>query len=403
MRLPTIAELPYTKTPRPALKLAHKLVPVRHTQARLRWRHVLEPDLDLGAYRFRAVVDWIRVRVAFARGTQRQHLQTILRPFLNQTCKIDAADMGPGDVFTRCAITIQEPTSLARVVKAQQALVAAYGEVEPAQITGIEISIDAYPKTGSQAARALLLGAMQRTIWTDRDIWTNPNSRPRSVFGSSERSVYKISPGPEHDLKGEKRILPQQHRAPALDATMVLGAQDDAIMIRVMDKLLDRQHPDGSRDVLEEDQRRVRIEVMIQGAELPAIGLTGMDSLQRFRFITLQKRYFQFRLPTFDVRIPVTRGSDLVRHWSEARKAEIYLRGGVTALMSRDKGWENKLGRFRKKVRSTLIAMGKATTKRAVERRAPAFVSYEDLNRKVVDALQTLEKREQTAWNRFSV
>ena len=336
MTLPTIAELPYAKSHTPALKLAHRLVPVRNTQARLRGRHMLVPVLDLSAYRFRAVVDWIRVRVAFARGTQRQHLQAILRPIFNQTCKVDAADMGRGDVFTRCEITIQEPTSLARVVEAHRALVAAYCEIEAAQVTSIEISIDAYPKTPSDDARALLLGAMQRTIWTDRDIWSQPDSRPRAVFGKGEGEVFKLSPGPEHDQKGEKRILPELHRASALDATMVLGAKDDPVMIRVMDKLLDRQHPDGSRDVLGKDQMRVRIEAMIQGSELAAIGLTDMASLRRLRFIALQKRYFQFRLPTFDVRIPVTRSSDVIRHWSEARKAEIYLRGGVTALMSRD-------------------------------------------------------------------
>ena len=401
MILPTIATLPFAKTASPPLNLVHKLVPVRNTQARLRGRHALVPDLDLAAYRFRAVIDWIAFQMSFSRGVQVQQVQPILLRVFGRNGKIKREDPGPGDVFMRCTITMQEPQSLAWVVEAHQALVEAFGEIEPARITGIEISIDAYPKSPSDVARAPLLGAMQRTIWTDRDIWSNPNSRPRSVFGNNEKSVYKLSPGPEHDLKGEKRVAPEQHKAPALDATMFLGAKDDSVMIRVMDKVIDEQKYDGTHRVLSDDEKRARTEAALTGKELAAIGLTDIASLRRFRFVNLQKRYFQFKLPTFDVRILVTRGYDAARHFNEARKAEIYLLGGMTALMSRDQGWENKRRRFQKKMKSTLIAMGKTTTKRTVERRAPAFLSYEELNRRVVLAPQHLDKRAQTEWKRL--
>lgn len=142
MTLPTTAVLPYRKTPMPPLDLPHRLVALGNTQARLRDRHMLVPDVDLAAYRFRAVIDWIEFRVQFGRGVQVQQLQPVLRSFFGRNGHIIGEDKRPGDVFTRCRIKMQEPPSLARVVEAHQALVDAFGEIEPAQITGIEISID---------------------------------------------------------------------------------------------------------------------------------------------------------------------------------------------------------------------------------------------------------------------
>ena len=400
---PTIALLPFAKTGRTPLRLGHKLVPVWNTQARLRGRHALVPDLDLAAYRLRAVIDWIAFRMSFSRGVQVQQVQPILLRVFGRNGKIDREDPGPGAVFTRCTVTMQEPQSLALVVEAHQAMVDAFGEMEPAQITGIEISIDAYPKSPSDVARALLLGAMQRTIWTDRDIWTNPNSRPRSVFGRGKMKVYKISPGSETEALSDRRTTADQHERPAIDGTMVLGAKDDDVMIRVMDKLIDEQKHNGTHRVLSDAEKRVRIEATLRGKELRAIGLTDIESLRRFRFINLQKRYFQFKLPTFKLRKPGSFGLGVIRNWSEGERVHVYLKGGVTALITRDQGWTRMRGAMRRAMKPTLKAMGKRPARNTVERHAPAFLAYGQLNGKVVDALQTLEKREKTAWRRLSV
>ena len=402
MTLPTIAVLPYAKTPTPPLDLPHKLVALGNPQARLRDRHMLVPDVDLAAYRFRALVDWIEFRVRFGRGVQVQQLQPVLRSFFGRNGHIIGEDKGPGDVFTRCRIKMQEPPSLARVVEAHQALVDAFGEIEPAQITGIEISLDAYPKVPSDVARGRLLGAMQRTIWTDRDIWTHPNSRPRSVFGGAKQT-FKLSPGPEKDEDGDRRTAPAQHEVPALDGTMVLGAKDDDAMIRVMDKVIDRQHPNGSHARLAEGEKRIRIEATLRGMELPAVGLTDMASLRRFRFITVQRRYFLFRLPTFNPRMHITRGLDLAMNRGQNLRAETYLKAGITGLMVREKVMDTRRAQVRRQARKVLKAMGKPEPKASIPRRAPAFVSYEQMNRRMVVALQHLDKREQTAWKRLGV
>lgn len=62
MTLPTTAELPYAKTTTPPLDQ-------------------LVPDMDLAAYRFRAVIDWIEFRMHFAHGVQVQRLQPVMQSF----------------------------------------------------------------------------------------------------------------------------------------------------------------------------------------------------------------------------------------------------------------------------------------------------------------------------------
>ena len=65
------------------------------------------------------------------------------------------------------------------------------------------------------------------------------------------------------------RHLPGRHDVPVVDGTMLLGARDDDMMIRVMDKVIDRQRPDGTHQRLTESEKRVRIEADIKGSTPP--------------------------------------------------------------------------------------------------------------------------------------
>ena len=172
MHLPTIAILPFAKSPAtPPLMLNHDAVALKNSQARLRGRTALVPDIDLGSWKFRAVIDWIEFRMHFSRGTQVQHVQDVLRRFLGRNGDITREDKGPGDVFSVCTIKVQEPKNLALITTTHQALVDTFGGATGARVTGIEISFDAYPCKPSNDARSTLLAVMQRTIWTTRDIW----------------------------------------------------------------------------------------------------------------------------------------------------------------------------------------------------------------------------------------
>ena len=102
---------------------------------------------------------------------------------------------------------------------------------------------------------------------------------------------------------------------------MYLGAKDDDVMIRLMDKIIDGQRLDGAFIALAEDDKRVRIEVAVRGGELITLGLVGVETLRRFKFKTLQKRYFQFKLPTFSQRQKPLTGADVIQNTKQKWRA----------------------------------------------------------------------------------
>jgi len=401
MNLPTNAILPYAKPDQPSLTLTHSLYPLPSSQARLRGRIALVPDVDLNAYRFRALVDWVEFKMQFGRGVQVQQVQPILNKIFGRNCHIDGQDEGPGKVFTRCKIRVQEPKNLALVAEAHLALVAAFGETASSEITGIEISVDAYPNAPSVTARAHLLGAIQRTIWTERDIWTNSKSRPRMIYAKDGKSdVEKLSPAAGSDRTGKASIDPTKHNSPKMDSTMYLGAQYDEISIRIMEKVMDQQHPDGTRTDLTEDSRRVRIEVTVIGSALHHLALTDVASLKDITFTRLQKRFFQFKLPTFSLREPIRKGVDFAHNHFAAMRAQTYLNAGVVGLMAMDAARDRQRRKIRPRVKTLYGEMGLPKHVLLQERQAPALVSYEALNRKFALAFQQLSKREGNAWKR---
>lgn len=408
MTLPTEAELPYAKTATAPLTLTHAVVALKNTQARLAGRLALLPDVSLEDYRFRAVTDWLQFRMHLGRPTQARYVQDVLRQFLTRDSRIVPLDIGPGDVFSLCTIKVQEPASFARMVEIHQRLVDTFGEASTSQVTGVEFSIDAYPHAPSNTARALLLGAMQRTIWTDRDILSKPNSRPRTIFGD-EKAVFKLSPPTDQEAargrfsRGKERlnrIVPHHHDSPFLDGTMVVGAVEDDVMIRVMDKIIDEQNPKKAAKTLTADEQRVRIEVTLKEGELKDLGVHDLYSLATLKLVALQKRYFQFRLPTFSWRDNPQTGSDVLNNTQEEWRAETYLRSGVTGMVAMETARAEHMAVARKGAKDVLTAMGKQMT--PTSRRAANFVSYKALNRKVTDALSGLARREASAWKRLS-
>jgi hypothetical protein len=404
MPLPTAATLPYAKTSTPPLTLHHTLLPLENKQARLAGRSALVPDVSIEDYRFRAVIDWIEIQVHLGRPTQAQYVQDVLRQHLNRNCHIVGQDEGPGCVFSVCTIRVQEPASFALIATIHQSLVDTFGAAAGDKVTEMEVSIDVYPKVASDTARAIMLGTMQRTIWTDRDIWSSPRSRPRYAFSSG--GAFKLSPPPNDEVAKKPvkrnreritRVVPDNHDIPSIDGTMYLGAQEDDVLIRLMDKIIDTQNPNGTHSTLPPDQRRVRIEVRIKGSDLTEMGVTDIQSLSRLRMASLQKRYFQFRLPTFSWRDNPMTGAQVLHNTRQEWRAQTYLRAGVTGLIAMEMEGAVNMSKASDQAKPVLNALGKNIA--PSQRRAPAFVSYETMNRKMTEALVGLSRREETAWD----
>jgi hypothetical protein len=389
MTLPTIAKLPYANPTTPSLTLAHKLVPS------LSGRHILMPELDIDLYQFRAAIDWIEVKIHFGRGVQLREVQLILRRFFARNCHVVAEDQGPGGEFTRCTVRLQKPSNLATIPRAHEALISAFGEAGRACINAVEIGIDAYPDRPCSVARGLLLGAIQRSIWTDQEM-SRPDSRPRSVSNEPKHNIM-LSPDPENDPSGDRRAAPTRHKTPFLDGKMMLGAMEDDVMIKVLDKVTHQPHPNAAHQILTECEKRVRIELTLRGDELTVIGLSDISSLRCFPFSEIQKRYLRFDLPTFDMRVPIRKGVDIAHNHSEKLNAQTYLIAGMTGLKAREQVMDERRPKVQQHAMTLLNAVGRSAPK-ADPSSEPAFVSYENLSRKITTAFQHLDQREVTAW-----
>lgn len=209
MPLPTSAKLTPLDPARRVRELTFIETPVVSKQARFKHRRMLIPDIDLKAYRFKAVIDFIVVRV-FTQKTQRQWIQEALREVLPRDSWIVAINSGAGMVAEEFDITIQDPHSTAVVIAA------------------IEFT------------------------------------------------------------------------SPFLEGTMYLGAKDTSRMIRVQNKVKDQQYPEkGTFNALGADEARARVEVTLQACDLEPLGLRELRDLESFSYSRLQRKYFQFMLPTF--------------------------------------------------------------------------------------------------------
>ncbi|OWY08735.1 hypothetical protein B6V74_13005 [Thioclava sp. F42-5] len=398
MTFPTTAQLPFFKTQALPLELPHRLERLENKQRRLAGRFSLVPVIDLNSYRFHAVYDWISFKMHLGRPTQVQHVQRELRKFLDRDSHIHAEDMTAGSVFTTCTIKIQEPANLTAIHTIHRALAAAFGEALRSRVTGLEVSLDVYPREPSDNARSALLGALQRTIWTDRDVWAKADSRPRSTHGRGAQATRKLSPSPELDDFNRSRLAAENHEHPAIDGTMYLGAKSDAVMIRLMDKVIDTQRPDGTYLDLPENKKRVRVETTITGTELERLGVSDIPSLQNLRPEDLQRHYFRFMLPTFAHCSPPTTRTAMLGLVKDTARANTYLRSGVTGLASMEAGKKKATAKAARGMTRVLRTRGTGRArKRGNHRLRPPLVAWAEMNRNAHVALVNLGKREKTA------
>ncbi|MBB1493032.1 hypothetical protein H5395_16270 [Paracoccus sp. MC1854] len=390
-------QLPFRKVSRPPLEMRFAVEPVPGRQARFASRDVLKPQINLDDYRFRAVIDWIELVVVVGRGTQFQHVQKLIEPMVGRTPHVVPWRPGTGGVTARFQIRVQEP-SIAGLQQVSDKLRDTYGLAEHPTITGIEVSVDAYARNATAQARQLLLGVLQRTLYTDRDVWTNPDSRPRFNYGPGTTSF--ITPRPGTEKKTTSPLRPEHYLAPALDGTMYVGARGEDLMVRLMDKVMDRQNQDaGTREDLPEDEKRVRVEVTLKGDELDRLKLRTLEELAGFPFTTLQGEIFQFFLPTF-LRVPRGSGrtSILTQQWTEAARRAIFLEAGILGMIAHERERQAERQRHLPNLMMFLEFLDRTMPRRRTGTGETAhFLAYADLNTKVSDALRGLQRREARA------
>lgn len=406
MPLPTSAKLTPLDPARPVRELTFIETPVVSKQARFKHRRMLIPDIDLKAYRFKAVIDFIVVRV-FTQKTQRQWIQQDLLKVLPRNSWTLPIAPGAGMVAEEFDIKIQEPRSIAVVIAAIEAVSKKRGERSAPQIREMEFSLDVYSRTGDDDAREKMVGLMQRTYFAETARWQNDLDMPRTTAENVSKSVPKpetryLTPemGASRNSSWTVRPKPDEFTSPFLEGTMYLGAKDTSGMIRLQNKVKDQQYPEkGTFNALGADEARARVEVTLQACDLEPLGLRKLRDLESFRYTKLQRKYFQFMLPTFADENPEKSSAvNAVVGWDEQQRADIFLRSGLLALLRRDEVWRDYKDSERPELKKVFLRQGRPVARnRTGSGSRSTMISYELLNKEVATAFRHLGEREQRA------
>ena len=184
---------------------------------------------------------------------------------------------------------------------------------------------------------------------------------------------------------------------------MYIGAKEADVMIRLQDKEIDQQNKSAGTCVeLTESQKRVRIEVTLQGKALLDNNIFELRNLKRFSFAKLQGRFFQFMLPTFPVHTIIDVSSlEAARRYLDGCRAKGFLKSGMLGLDVMDAQRKISTDQIRKSMKQA--DSGRRLTNKKLRGGTGCnrdYVAYDEMNRCVATALRHLEQREASAWRR---
>ena len=182
---------------------------------------------------------------------------------------------------------------------------------------------------------------------------------------------------------------------------MYLGEKDTSGMIRIQNKVKDQQYPEqGTFNALDATEARARVEVTLQVCDLELLGLRELQDLEGFSYAKLQRKYFQFMLPTFAGENPEkSSGINAVIGLDEQKRADVFLKSGVLALLRRDDIWKDYKDSERPELKKVFSLQGWSVTRnRAGTGSHSTMMSYDLLNKQVATAFRHLGDREKRAW-----
>lgn len=380
-------------------QLLYRRAPVNKMQARLSGRYMLKPEVDLNDFSCRAVIDWITVCFWLGRETQHQWLQSDVVAVLGAKAFIHAIDEKPGGVSDKFDIRIQEP-ELPLLRQLHQRLEAKFDLHMPPLVRAMEISVDFTPREHDDVARSKLYTVLTRHIWTGRDTISRAERRMRyfpDASGTRMEHVLAYSPRQPKSVNDHHLVSTDRDRAPFVDSTYYVGARDDDVRWRIMDKVVDRQNRSaGTSLALDDAMKRMRVEVTLDRPEVAALGIDYVDDLKGLRFSTLQGRFFKFMLPTFpDEQQNGSTRRTAIATWKSRQRMEKFRKTGVIGLEAMDKVLDQQMKRLRKRSAHHLAQRGLAL--KPLARRGVGvtghLVAYAEMNERIGIALTNLGQR----------
>lgn len=389
--------------------LDYQRTALANTQRRLVGRYALAPDISFAQFTTTAVIDWIQLSFVFARKTQFQWVQKEAAAVLNRLPHVDATNEEPGGVSDRFDLRIQEP-EMELLLDVCRKLDDKFTLNEPVLIGAIEISVDFTPKTPDEVLRAKLFTALTRHFVTGQDAITNLRNRPRFAFDRGPKAtrsvIYSRAGVPDH-INEHFLVSDERDRAPFVDSNYYVGAKEAAARWRIMDKVVDTQNiAAGTADRLEEQKKRVRIEVTLDQSELVALGVHSLGDLERLNFSRLQGRYFRFMLPTFEDATRLGPGRRAaIATWQDRQRTAKFSNGGVIGLKAMDDMLARRIREVRKKARLDLKSRGVhlLPIPRSADGQWGTLVAYDELNDRVTFALRHLGERAAAGFLAYTV
>lgn len=377
--------------------LDYRRVDLSKKQMRFQGRFALCPVIDLNQFTSRAVIDWITIRVLLTRNTQFRWVQHELESIIGRRPYVANA-IGDRNTTSDCFdIRFQEP-EVSIILEAMTAIRAEFGLRLDPIIRSIEISVDFIPKTPNDLERARMVRVLMNHLQVKEDVISRLRDRPRTVWGRGEGNTNRLLYDSRHAQDNNRFLIEtDRDRSPYSDGTLAVGERNSAVTWRIMDKIRDQQNvAAGTFLPLDDKSKRARIEVTLDHPEIANLGITYLDDLRKLSFTTLQRRYFQFALPTFvDQASQKTSKRRAIAAASNPERASKFSRTGVMGLKAMDDVRAERWIQMRRQIRTDLHERGLRLpiVNRVAKGTGGTFMAYEQLNERVRFALRNLGER----------
>lgn len=364
-------------------------------QKRFQNRVVLQPQIDLKSYSCRAVLDWADIRLRTVKYTQWKWIKHHIDKAIGERTWVEKGKLDDDGKYREFVVRIQEPVTKDLLI-AEDAVKTKWDLQEQAEIVGLEVSVDFTPREPSEEALALMFGVLVRSHLPNRNIIDEPGDRPRFAWGrGNDDNRHVLGYDQRHPERSDMFLLdPAKDEPAAFDATYYVGARESRSAWRTMIKVLDRQNiATGTREVLPERERRVRLEVTVDEGELRELGIQTIADLAVQKFQRFQGRYFKFVVPTFPelASEPEENRSPLLKLLRKQR-LQRFLNAGVVGLEAWDEAW----GRKKKQTRKETLKSGRPLDPTSIMSGSSSTLKrYEELTRRAIQALRHIDDRMQ--------
>ncbi|WP_047454274.1 hypothetical protein [Rhizobium rhizogenes] len=379
--------------------LDYQRVELSNKQKRLAGRYTLRPEIDLGRFTTRAVIDWLAIGVLLEKPTQFQWIQREIEGLLGRTPFVENIFGGRNDSSVGFDVRFQEP-DIPTVLEAVAAIDAKFGLGMEPIVRSIEISVDFTPRVPSDLERARIVRVLTNHILVEPDVISNIRSRPRTVWGRGEDKVMRLLYDSGLLTPEENKqflIATDRDRAPFTDGTFELGAREAEARWRVMDKIVDQQNVQaGTFLALDDKSKRARIEVTIDRPEVAALGVTFLSDLKKLNFTRLQGRYFQFFLPTFSRQAELNPGvRSAITVWRDRQRTLKFIKTGNVGLKAMDEALAEQRIELKRQALPGIHKRGLRlpNVDRIATGAAGSFAAYDEMNDRVRVSLRNLGKR----------